>query len=57
MLGRLYDKDGNLKSWWSDTDAAKFKSKAQCMIDQYSSYVVPGTGNMTVRISHYTENL
>ena len=39
---------GNLHSWWSEEDEKKFKKKAQCIIDQYGSYVVPGTGNMTV---------
>ena len=29
-------------------DAKKFEKKAQCIINQYGSYVVPGTGNMTV---------
>ncbi|XP_060596084.1 neprilysin-like, partial [Ruditapes philippinarum] len=46
--GRLYDKIGNLHSWWSDTDAAKFKERAQCIIDQYSNFTVPGTGGMTL---------
>lgn len=46
--GRQYDKDGSLKSWWSETDAKKFKDRAQCMIDQYDKYLVPGTGNMTI---------
>ncbi|XP_060599061.1 neprilysin-like isoform X3 [Ruditapes philippinarum] len=46
--GRLYDKTGNLHSWWSDTDAAKFKERAQCIIDQYSNFTVPGTGGMTL---------
>ena len=44
----MYDKDGNLNDWWTPTDEKKFKEKAQCIIDQYGSYVVPGTGNMTV---------
>lgn len=56
--GRVYDKNGNLNSWWSDTDTTKFKAKAQCMIDQYSSYVVPGTGNMTINgITTQGENI
>ncbi|XP_053378803.1 neprilysin-4-like isoform X4 [Mercenaria mercenaria] len=46
--GRLYDKSGNLHNWWSDTDAEKFKARAQCIIDQYSNFTVPGTGGMTL---------
>jgi len=38
--GRQYDKDGNLKDWWTKEDAAKFKAKVQVVIDQYSKYTV-----------------
>ena len=41
--GRQYDKDGNLKDWWTKDDEAKFKQKAQCMVDQYDAIeAVPG---------------
>ena len=35
--GRQFDKDGNLKDWWTKDDEAKFKQKAQCMVDQYDA--------------------
>ena len=38
--GRQYDKDGNLKDWWTPADAAKFKTKVQLVIDQYNKYTV-----------------
>ena len=38
--GRQYDKDGNLKDWWTKDDADKFKKKVQVMIDQYNQYTV-----------------
>jgi putative endopeptidase len=38
--GRQYDKDGNLKDWWTKEDASKFKSKAQIMINQYNGFTV-----------------
>ena len=38
--GRQYDKDGNLKDWWTKDDADKFKKKAQIMIDQYNGFTV-----------------
>lgn len=38
--GRQYDKDGNLKDWWTAEDAAKFKKKVQVVIDQYNQYTV-----------------
>jgi membrane metallo-endopeptidase-like protein 1 len=42
--GRQYDKDGNLKQWWSSGVIDRFKEKAQCIIDQYSNYTVEEAG-------------
>jgi putative endopeptidase len=38
--GRQYDADGNLTDWWTAEDAAKFKAKAQAVVDQYNSFTV-----------------
>ncbi|WP_183565348.1 M13 family metallopeptidase [Mucilaginibacter sp. SP1R1] len=38
--GRQYDKDGNLKDWWTKQDADKFKSRVQVMIEQYNGFTV-----------------
>ena len=38
--GRQYDKDGNLKDWWTKEDAEKFTKRVQVMIDQYNGYTV-----------------
>ncbi|WP_207421741.1 M13 family metallopeptidase [Desertivirga brevis] len=38
--GRQYDKDGNLKDWWTKADADKFNNKAKLVIDQYGKYTV-----------------
>ena len=38
--GAQYDKDGNVKNWWTDEDYEKFKAKTQLVIDRYSSYTV-----------------
>ncbi len=40
--GRQYDKDGNLKDWWTKEDADKFKARVKVLINQYSSYTVLG---------------
>jgi putative endopeptidase len=41
--GRQFDKDGNLKNWWTKDDETKFTQKAQCMVDQYDAIeAVPG---------------
>ena len=49
--GRQYDKDGNLKDWWAEEDAQKFKDRAQVIIDFYDSIEVApglhGNGSLT----------
>ena len=49
--GRQYDKDGNLKDWWTKEDAEKFKTKVEVMIDQYNQFTVLNNihvnGNLT----------
>ena len=42
--GRQFDKNGNLLQWWSDEVIEKFKDRAQCIIEQYGNYTVPGIG-------------
>ncbi len=34
--GSQYDKDGNLRNWWSDSDRANFDARAQRLIAQFS---------------------
>ncbi|MHC1481681.1 M13 family metallopeptidase [Frateuria aurantia] len=36
--GRQYDAQGNLKDWWTAADAARFKARAQVMVDQFNAY-------------------
>jgi putative endopeptidase len=36
--GRKFDGDGNLKDWWTETDAKAFEERAACIADQYSGY-------------------
>jgi len=38
--GRQFDEKGNLKNWWSKEDAAKFKAKADLLVDQFNKFVV-----------------
>ena len=39
--GRQFDKDGNLKQWWTSSAIDEFKKKAQCIVDQYGNFTVP----------------
>jgi putative endopeptidase len=38
--GRQYDAKGNLKSWWTKQDSAKFTQRAKMLADQFDSYTV-----------------
>ena len=41
--GRQYDKDGNLKDWWTAEDAKNFEKRAAVMINHFDSIeVAPG---------------
>jgi putative endopeptidase len=41
--GRQFDKDGNLKSWWTKEDEEKFNARADCEVKQYDAIeAVPG---------------
>ena len=54
ISGRQFDKTGQLSQWWEDSVIVKFNEQTQCMIDQYSNFVlkevnlnVSFTGNQT----------
>ena len=38
--GRQFDAKGNLKDWWTAEDAKNFTDRANCIVEQYSNYVV-----------------
>lgn len=37
-IGRKYDKDGNLHSWWTSESEERFKERTKCVVDQYNNY-------------------
>lgn len=41
--GSQYDKDGNLKNWWTDEDRAKFNERTKLLGEQFDSYTVLDT--------------
>ena len=41
--GAKFDDKGNLANWWTDGDKTRFKSKTDCISDQYGQYeALPG---------------
>ena len=41
--GCQYDKEGNLKNWWTPTDEKRFKEKTNKLVAQYNAYTVLDT--------------
>ena len=35
--GRSYDKDGNLKDWWTEEDAKRFNEKSQVLVERFNN--------------------
>jgi len=50
--GAQYDKEGNVKDWWTKDDYTQFKSRIQQVINQYDQFTaldnLPINGAMTV---------
>lgn len=50
--GRQYDKDGNLKDWWTKDDAESFTKQTTVLVDQYNDYKILDSlhvdGNLTL---------
>ena len=42
--GRHFDKDGNMNNWWTDEDAAAFKTKTDVLVEQFNEVeILPAT--------------
>ena len=41
--GSQYDKDGNLRNWWTDEDKTKFDAKTKALGEQFNAYTVLDT--------------
>jgi putative endopeptidase len=41
--GAKYDKDGNLKNWWTEDDTRKFETKTTMVVNQFNGYTVLDT--------------
>ena len=49
--GRHYDETGNFTQWWNNETIHAFKEKAQCFIDQYHEFTVPGPGDEPLHVN------
>ena len=50
--GRNFDKDGNMREWWTPQDAEKFKQQTQLLVEQYGAFTttdgVPVNGELSL---------
>jgi putative endopeptidase len=49
--GRHYDAKGNLADWWTPKDGAEFDKRAQCFVDEYSSFTAVGDLKVNGRLT------
>ncbi|MEO6654686.1 MAG: M13 family metallopeptidase [Pyrinomonadaceae bacterium] len=49
--GSKFGADGNLKSWWSPEDRAKFEERAACVVNQFNGYEVQPGLNINGRLT------
>jgi putative endopeptidase len=51
-MGRQYDKDGNLKDWWTEDDTRNFNKRTAMLVTEYNGFeILPGlygNGNLTL---------
>ena len=49
--GRHYDQNGNYSDWWSESTVEAFEERAQCFVDQYAKYTVPGLDGKPLHVN------
>lgn len=49
--GRQYDKEGNLKDWWTTQDSERFNELAEVLVREYNSFTVLDTVHANGKLS------
>jgi len=49
--GRQFDAKGNLQDWWTPADAKAFDERAQCIVDEYAGFTLPGNVHMNGKLT------
>lgn len=55
--GRQFDKDGNDRNWWKPKTDARYRERAQCIIEQYGNYTVRENGLKVNGLNTQGENI
>jgi len=49
--GRHYDQNGNYTDWWTNNTVAGFEERADCFVEQYHNYTVPGPDDKPLHVN------
>jgi endothelin-converting enzyme/putative endopeptidase len=49
--GRKFDAQGNLRDWWTPADSKAFDQRAQCIVDEYAGFELPGKVHMNGKLT------
>ncbi|CZR58105.1 related to endothelin-converting enzyme 1 [Phialocephala subalpina] len=49
--GRHYDQNGNYTDWWTNSTVEGFKERAECFVNQYAEYTVPGPDDKPLHVN------
>lgn len=41
ILGRMFDKVGNMRQWWTNKTVEEYINRTYCFINQYNEYFIP----------------
>ncbi|XP_055851362.1 endothelin-converting enzyme 2 isoform X2 [Episyrphus balteatus] len=42
--GRMFDKTGNMRQWWSNNTIQEYINRTECFVEQYGQYQLPDIG-------------
>lgn len=49
--GRHYDQNGNYTDWWTNSTVEGFERRAECFVDQYHNFTVPGLDGQPLHVN------
>jgi endothelin-converting enzyme len=49
--GRHYDQIGNYTDWWSNGTVKAFEERAECFVEQYANFTVPGPDDKSLHVN------
>ncbi|KIW32984.1 uncharacterized protein PV07_04489 [Cladophialophora immunda] len=49
--GRHYDQNGNFTDWWTEKTVENFKKRAECFVEQYANFTVPGPDDKPLHVN------